>query len=294
MAVSAAEVKKLRDMTGVAMMDCKKALVDAEGNLDKAVEILRTKGQATAQKRAGKTAAEGTVAVQVEGSAGCVVELNCETDFVARNDDFVALAATTAKTVLTQAPADVDALLAITPEGADKPLTETVTEATGSIGEKIVVRRFERIDTEGGFVQEYIHGGGRIGVLVAIEGDDGSTEKVRDLARDVAMQAAAMRPQYLCPDCVPSDVVEKELAIQKERVREEGKPENMLEKIAQGRMRKFYSEICLLEQPFVKENKKSVSQVVKDVAKEVGKELAVKAYARFEVGEGIEAGGDDD
>jgi elongation factor Ts len=180
------------------MMDCKKALVDAEGDIDKAVEILRTKGQATAQKRAGKTAAEGTVAIEVSGGAGCVVELNCETDFVARNDDFVALAATTAKTVLAQDPADVDALLEITPEGGEKPLKEAVTDATGSIGEKIVVRRFERLETEGGFVQDYIHGNGRIGVLVAIEGDDGSNEKVRELARDVAMQAAAMRP------CAPS------------------------------------------------------------------------------------------
>lgn len=294
MGISAADVKKLRDQTGVAMMDCKKALVEAEGDIAKAVEILRTKGQATAQKRSGKTAAEGTVVAKVVGHRGVVVELNCETDFVARNDDFVALANSTAETVLAESPADTDELLKLTPAGADKALSDLVTDATGSIGEKIVVRRFENVEAEGGFVQDYIHGGGRIGVLVGVKGSDGSDEKVRDLARDVAMQVAAMRPQYLCPDCVPEDVRTKELEIQKERVREEGRPENMLEKIALGRMKKFYGEICLLEQPFVKENKKSVSKVVEEVGKELSKELAIVGFARYEVGEGIEAGADEE
>lgn len=289
MQISASDVKRLRDATGVAMMDCKKALMDADGNFDKAVEILRTKGQATAAKRAGKTAAEGTVVVQVDGGRGVLVELNCETDFVARNVDFVALAEAAAATALSQKAANVEALLAMTPAGAEKALADQVTDATGAMGEKILVRRLETMEVEGGFVQEYLHGGGKIGVLVGISGADGSDQSLRDVARDVAMQVAAMRPQYLCQDCVPDDVRAKELEIQKERVREEGRPEEMLEKIATGRMRKFYEEICLLEQMSVKENKKSVAKVVEEAGKAVGKKLAVTGYRRFEVGEGLDA-----
>jgi elongation factor Ts len=285
MGITAADVKKLRDKTGVAMMDCKKALVSADGDLDKAVDILRTKGQATAEKRAGRTAAEGTVVVRVENGKGVLVEVNCETDFVARNDDFQALATLSAETALKKDAKDAEALLGMTPDGKEQTLAELCTEVTGTIGEKIAIRRLETVKVDDGFVQEYIHGGGRIGVLVGMKGSDGSDEAVKALAQDVAMQVAAMRPQYLCPDCVPEDVRTREMEIQKERVREEGKPENMLEKIAQGRMRKFYSEICLLEQNFVKENKKTVRKVVS----ETSKDLAITGFFRFEVGEQLDA-----
>lgn len=291
MAIKAADVKKLRDMTGVAMMDCKKALVESDGDIEKAVDLLRTRGQAKAAKRAGKATSEGIVVTVVEGNKACNLEANCETDFVARNDDFLALAKLAASAAIESNPSDLDGLLSLSPNG--KPLADQVTEATGSIGEKIQIRRFDVFEAEGGFVQDYSHMGGRIGVMVEVKGDDGSTEEVRDLARDVAMQVAAMRPQFLDEDEIPDDVRSRELEVQKQRVKEEGKPENMLEKIATGRMRKFYSEVCLLHQAFVKENKKSVKQYVDEVGKKLGKDLAVTRFSRFEVGEGMEAAAED-
>lgn len=280
MGISAADVKRLREATGVGMMDCKKALAEAEGDFDKAVDLLRTKGQATAAKRAGKTAAEGTVIVKVDGAKGVVLELNCETDFVARNEDFLALAGTLADQVLSNGPSDVDALAGLEVDG--KAVKAMVEETTGTVGEKIVVRRFAHMDAGDGFLQDYIHGNGRIGVLVQLSGQ-ASDEAKAEVARDVAMQVAAMRPTFLSPDDVPEDERARELEVQKARVLEEGKPENMVEKIANGRMNKYFSEVCLLKQPFVKENKKSVEKVVEEAG------LKVVAFHRFEVGEGMSA-----
>ncbi len=294
MAISASDVMRLREMTGVGMMDCKKALNEANGDFDRAVEILRTKGQATAAKRAGKTAAEGKVLAKAEGGVGVAVEVNCETDFVARNPEFESLVEAVGALIATRGPADLAALSALEIPGTGKTVDARVKELTGTIGEKLVVRRFERIVPKApGFVQEYVHMGGRIGVLVAVSGDDGTNDEVRALARDVAMQAAAMRPSWLDPESVPAAELDKEREIQKQRALEEGKPENMVAKIAEGRLKKFFSEVCLLDQPFVKEQKKAVREIVAEVGKKVGKTLKVTAFARYEVGEGIQAAKED-
>lgn len=286
--ISAADVKRLREMTGVAMMDCKKALETAAGDFDKAIEILRTKGQATAKKRAGKAAAEGACVARTRGKLGVNVELNCETDFVARNEDFRKLLSQLADLVLDKRPKSIDELAKLTLPGGTT-VASTIEEKTGSIGEKIVARRFDLFEAKDGFVQEYVHMEGRIGVLVEIAGVDGSAEPARVLAKDVAMHIAAMSPPYLERSQVPASEVAKEKEIQKQRALEEGKPADKVEKIAEGRLNKFYGEMCLLDQPFVKDQKKTVQAVVDETGKKLGKTLKVTRFSRFRVGEGVEA-----
>lgn len=280
MAFTAKDVMKLRELTGTGMMDCKKALTEADGDMDRAAEILREKGLAAAAKKAGRIAAEGIVDsyISEDGNIGVVVEVNCETDFVAKTDAFKALVAKIAKQIADAAPADVDALLASSIDGTT--VEATLTEAVAKIGEKISVRRFERIE---GFVDSYIHLGGKIGVLV--EADKKPDESK---IHDVALQIAAAKPSYIVKDEVPADVIEHEKKILREQALNEPKPkpEAIIEKMITGRIQKYFKEVCLMEQPFVKDD--SVS-----VAKMIDGDFAVKRFVRYEMGEGLEKRQDD-
>lgn len=296
MAFTAKDVQKLREMTGVGMMDCKKALTASDGDMDKAVAFLREKGLAAAQKKAGRIAAEGIVAAITQGSTAAVVEVNAETDFVAQNDKFTTFANDVAKLVAEQNPADLDALMNLTYPGSDLTVTQMQQEMVLTIGENIQIRRFARYDS--GVTVPYVHMGGRIGVLVNMDVSAGleTNEKVIELGKDLAMQIAALRPTYLDSTSVDPAVVEQERQIQMTKAIEENKakklPEDKAQKIAEnmvkGRMNKFFEEVCLMNQPFVKENKITVKKHVAAVAKELGGQITIKAYTRFEKGEGIE------
>ena len=278
MSFSASDVKNLRDQTGAGMMDCKKALTENGGDIDKAIDFLRTKGLAAAQKKQSRIAAEGMIATMVEGNTGVLVEVNCETDFVSKNDDFKAFATSVANDILKNKPADVASLK------ADKE--SEVNEITLKIGEKIDIRRFELV-TSSGAVGSYNHGG-RIGVLVNLEGADASNEKVSELLKDIAMHVAAASPKFLSGDDIDQDYKNKETEIYAAQLKEEGKPENMIEKIIQGKLKKLSSEVCLLEQKFVKDPDTTVGALVDKVAKEVGATLKVVSFHKLNLGEGIE------
>jgi len=281
MAITAALVKDLRERTGAGMMDCKKALVACDGNMDAAIDFLREKGLAAAAKKAGRIAAEGAVLsyVSEDGKVGAIVEVNCETDFVAKTDDFKAMVVAIAKQVCTVKPADVAALLASEVDG--QTVEAMVTAATAKIGEKISVRRFALYENAEGMVVSYIHGGGKIGVLVNMVG---GTEV---LGKDVAMQIAAAFPKYLNRTLVPAEELEHEKAVQSEKFRQEGKPENMIEKIVMGSINKYYKEVCLVDQPFVKDDKMTVGQLLKNNKAEIVE------FARLQMGEGLEKRQDD-
>ena len=296
MAFTAKDVQKLREMTGVGMMDCKKALTEAVGDMEKAIAYLREKGLAAAQKKAGRVAAEGVVAATLAGGAAAVVEVNAETDFVAKNEGFVTFANDVAKLVAEQNPANLEALMSLPYPGTDLTVQQMQQEKVMVIGENIQIRRFARYDT--GLTVPYVHMGGRIGVLVnlTVAPSLEDNPKVLELGKDLAMQIAAMRPAYLDSSSVDPVVVEQERQIQLAKAVEENKAKNLPEdkavKIAEnmvkGRMNKFFEEVCLLNQPFVKENKITVEKHVANLAKELGGEIKVSAYTRFERGEGIE------
>lgn len=287
-------VKELREMTQAGMMDCKKALMEAVGDMEKAVEWLREKGLAAAAKKAGRIAAEGVVESYIsdDASVGVIVEVNCETDFVAKTDNFKAFAKDVAVHIAKAAPADVDALLAqkfINDES--KTITDLVSEATVAIGEKISIRRFVRYQAQNGIVESYIHMGGKIGVLLEIMNDAPATrasETFKVYYHDVALQIAAAKPLFVRKDEVPMDDLNKEKEILRAQALNEGKPEKIVDKMVEGRIEKYYKEVCLLEQPFVKDGDKSISQLTAEVAKEIGANLDVISFARFERGEGIE------
>jgi elongation factor Ts len=284
---TAKDVQSLREKTGCGMMDCKKALVEADGNMEKAMELLRERGLAAAAKKAGRIAAEGLVqCVNVDGVA-VAIEINSETDFVAKNADFVAFVDAVATTVAKQNPADVDALLALPLDGASDTVEEALRDKILVIGENMKIRRFVRYE---GVTASYVHGGGRIGVIVGFEADTDTAAKegFAVMGKDVAMQVAAANPQYVGKDDVPADVIAKEKEILTAQAMNEGKPQNIAEKMVQGRISKFYKEVCLLEQPFVKDQDMSVAQYVEKVAKELGGAVKVKSFTRFERGEGIE------
>ena len=291
MAFSAKDVARLREMTGVGMMDCKKALVESDGDFDKAVEFLREKGLAAATKKAGRIAAEGIVDAAVCAQCGAsIIEVNSETDFVGKNEGFRSFVADLNTIILKNKPADVDALLNLKYLDTDLTVAGMLQEKILTIGENIKIRRFERVDAEAGIVNvAYIHMGGKIGVLVTLKVSEGLEENatVAELGKDIAMQIAAMNPQWLNKEDVPAETVEKEKAILLAQTIEEGKPEKVAEKIVMGRIGKFYSENCLIEQAFVKENKISVKQHVAAVAKELGGSIDVVKYVRFEKGEGL-------
>jgi len=294
MAFTANDVKNLREMTGVGMMDCKKALSASDGDMDKAVDWLREKGLAAAQKKAGRIAAEGAAYADVIDGVGVVVEVNAETDFVAKNEKFMDFVKGVATAVAQSNPADVEALMAAKFPGSDKTVLEMQQEMVLVIGENISTRRFARY-TEGVSVP-YIHAGGKIGVMVNMELEGIAPDAVVELGKDIAMQIAAMRPMYLDTSAVDPTELEKERAIQLGLAIEEGKSKNLpedkaqqiAEKKVEGRINKFYEDICLLNQPYVKENKVSVGKHVEQVAKELGGKIVVKGFTRFEKGEGIE------
>lgn len=279
--ITAALVKDLRERTGAGMMDCKKALVSCEGDMDKAIDFLREKGLAAAAKKAGRIAAEGVVGsyLSADAKVGVIVEVNCETDFVAKTDNFKALVAQIAEFVAKSNPADVDALLKGEIE-AGKTVEALVTEAVAKIGEKINVRRFARYETEG-MVAAYIHGGGKIGVLVNMKGGNA------DLGKDVAMQVAAANPGYLKRDEVPTEVLEHEKSVLAEQARNEGKPEKIIEKMVIGRIQKYYKEVCLVDQEFVKDPDQTISKLL------AANNAEVLAFTRFQMGEGLEKRNDD-
>lgn len=289
MAFTAQDVKNLRETTGVGMMDCKKALTEADGDFDKAVELLREKGLAAAAKKAGRIAAEGLVCAKVEGNIGAVIEVNSETDFVAKNADFVSFVEACADTVITQNPADLDALMAAQLSGASVTVEEALREKILTIGENQKLRRFTRFE---GTLETYIHGGGRIGVMVRFETDLAGKPEFIAYAKDVAMQIAAINPTYLTRDEVPAEVVEKEKEILLAQIQQDekskNKPAQVIEKMIEGRIHKFYKENCLLEQTFVKNNDQDILQYTGETAKALGGSIKVAEFVRYEVGEGLE------
>ena len=299
MAFTAADVKNLREATGVGMMDCKKALAASDGDMDKAIEWLREKGLAAAQKKAGRIAAEGMAYAWVceDCGVGSIVEVNAESDFVAKNDLFVDFVHNVAQVVAKDDPADLDALFACKYPGSDKTVLEEQNDKVLVIGENIKVRRFARYAA--GLNVPYVHMGGRIAVLMNLEVGEGfeKNETIAELGRDLAMQVAALNPQFLDKSNVSEEFIENEkrvrLAQAKEDPKNAKKPDAIIEKIVMGGLNKYYSEICLLQQPFVKDDKVSVEQHVAAVAKELGTTITVKAYTRFEKGEGIEKRQDD-
>ena len=287
-------VKELREMTQAGMMDCKKALVEADGDMDKAVEWLREKGLAAAAKKAGRIAAEGVVASYITDDAkvGVVVEVNCETDFVAKTDNFINFSKNVAKHIALANPADVDALMSQKfVDDETKTITDLVSDATVSIGEKISIRRFARYETDKGAVESYIHMGGKIGVLLLVENDNADTianDTFKTFYHDVALQIAAAKPSYVKKEEVPAENLAKEREILRAQALNEGKPEKIVDKMVDGRIQKYYKEVCLVEQPFVKDGDKSIAQLTAEVAKEIGANINIVSFERFERGEGIE------
>jgi len=276
--VTAAQVKELREKTGAGMMECKKVLAETDGNEEKAIELLKERGVLKAEKKSGRVAAEGLVNVYIsdDKKVGAIVEVNCETDFVSRGDDFKAFVASIAKQVATQDPKDVEDLLAQKyVEDESITVQEALTNLIAKIGENMSIRRFNRYVTEGALTG-YLHNEGAIGVLVDLSADN------QELGQDICLQITAGKPEFLNEDDVPADRLEKEKEILKAQVINEGRPENVAEKIVMGRLGKFYGEYCLVDQEFVKDS----SQLVKDVLKSKG--VTINRFARLERGEGIE------
>jgi len=283
-AFTAKDVQALRESTGCGMMDCKKALTESNGDMEKAAEFLREKGLAAAAKKAGRIAAEGVVHAAVEDGVGVVVEVNSETDFVAKNADFLAFVADVGKTIAKENPADVEALGEMKLSGGAS-VADGLRDKILVIGENMKIRRFARYE---GDVVTYVHGGGRIGVMVKFDTDVAAKDGFATFAKDVAMQIAAVSPLYVGEENVPADVVEKEKEILTAQAVNEGKPQNIAEKMVQGRIQKFYKEVCLLDQPYVKNGDITVGQYVADTAKELGGSIKVTDFVRFEKGEGLE------
>ena len=295
-AFTAQDVKALREKTGCGMMDCKKALTQADGDMDKAIDFLREQGLAKQAKKASRIAAEG-VAYAItsdDNSVGVVIEVNAETDFVAKNDSFMEFVKACANTVMKENPADVDALLALKADGTEQTVAEMLQEKVLTIGENIQVRRFERME---GACVAYVHAGGKIGVLVNFDTDLAAKPEFVAYGKDVAMQIAALNTPYLNEAEVPAEVIEHEKAIMVEQLKNDpkmaNKPEQVLVKIVDGKIGKYYKENCLVDQEFVKDNKLTVAQYTKNTAKALGGSIEIKKFVRFEKGEGIEKRQDD-
>lgn len=294
MAITAKMVKELREMTGAGMMDCKKALTETNGDMDKAIEVLREKGQAKAVKKAGRIAAEGLVATTVseDGKKAAIVEVNSETDFVAKNDMFQAYVADVAAQALSTDAADIDAFLA-EPWAADttKTVKDVLTEKVSVIGENLNIRRFAQVEAADGFVASYIHAGGKIGVLVEVA-TDVVNDAVKEMGKNIAMQAAALKPVYTSRAEVDQAYIEKEKEVLTAQAKNEKPDANdkIINGMVMGRINKELKEICLLDQVYVKaeDGKQAVSKYVEQVAKENGAKIAIKSFVRFETGEGIE------
>ena len=282
MAFTAKDVMALREKTGAGVMDCKKALTDADGDMAKAADLLRERGIAKAEKKASRIAAEGIVACYVEGKTGVLIELNCESDFVAKNPQFSEIATEVSKVIVKENPANVEALLACACQGAT--VEEYLKGKIAIIGEKIAVRRFERYETNG-FIESYIHLGGKLGVMLDVAGE--ATEAAKEVAHDVTLQIAFTKPAYLTREEVSADTLEKEKAVLKQQAINEGKPEAIAEKMVMGRIKKFYEENCLLEQAFIKDDSKKVSDLLK------AGNTAVNKFVFFVMGEGLEKKSED-
>ena len=291
MAVTAAMVKELREMTGAGMMDCKKALTATEGDMDAAVEFLRKNGQAKAEKKAGRIAAEGLcrVAVKDEGTAA-VVEVNSETDFVAKNEKFQNFVAAVAEQAVNSDNTELEAFLdEAWHEEPSKTVKEVLVEQIAVIGENLKIRRFQKVTAP--LVVSYTHGGGRIGVLVEVNCETdfvAKTDAFKELVKDIAMHIAATNPSYLKREEVPTAELEHEQAVLAEQARNEGKPEKIIEKMVAGRIEKYYKEVCLMEQPFVKDPDKTISDLITESIAKIGENISIRRFTRYQLGEGIE------
>lgn len=296
MAFTAQVVKELREKTGCGMMDCKKALTSSDGDMEKAIEFLREKGLAAAAKKSGRIAAEGIVCtiVDTDKKVGAMIEVNSETDFVGKNADFVAFVEACAHTVIECNPKDIDELMTCTISGGTLTVDAALKDKILTIGENLKIRRFTRYE---GSVVSYTHGGGRIGVLVRFDTDVAYNDAFVAFGKDIAMQIAAVSPAYLCPNCVPAEVVEKEKEIVLAQIANDpkmaSKPDQVKTKMVDGRINKYYKEACLLCQPFVKDGEMDVAAYVEKTGKELGGAIKVAEFARFEKGEGIEKREDD-
>ena len=286
MAFTASDVKTLRERTGCGMMDCKKALTEADGDMEKAIEVLREKGLAAVAKKAGRIAAEGIVVsvVDKEKKVGVVLEVNSETDFVAKNADFVAFVNRVAKVIVDSNPADVEALMSCK-DATGEDVASMLQEKVLTIGENIQIRRFERLE---GDMIAYVHGEGRIGVMVMFDTDVADKEGFEAYGKDVAMQVAAATPNFLDRASVPAEVIEEEKKVLTAQAINEGKPANIAEKMVMGRIGKFYKENCLVEQPYIKDGDISVAKFLEGVAKEIGMDFKVTGFVRYEKGEGLQ------
>lgn len=289
--ITAARVKELRETTGAGMMDCKKALTETDGDLEAAVDWLRKKGLAAAAKKSGRVAAEGLVAVATNGPVGAVVEVNAETDFVARNETFQAFAAEVAKLALAN-DVDVDGLKALPFPGSERNVGEQLTHMIATIGENMSLRRVKRLTVNAGVVVSYMHsaiapGLGKIGVLAALE-SAGDAAKLGDLGKQISMHIAAARPEALDVADVDTSALEREKGVLSEQARASGKPESIIEKMVEGRIRKYYEEVVLLEQVYVIDQETKIRKVVENAAKDVGASVTLTGFARFALGEGIE------
>lgn len=293
MAFTAKDVSTLRAKTGIGMMECKKALSEANGDMDEAIKILREKGLKVAEKKADRIAADGIVDILVEGNKAVMIEVNSETDFVAKNANFQSFVKGLLKTIIENKPADVEALMACKFTGTDDTVEATLKNKIFEIGEKLTIRRFVEVE---GILNSYIHMGGTIGVIVKADADNDSDE-VKAVLKNVALQIAAMNPKYLDKDSVPASVLEEEKNILLVQINNDEanakKPENIKEKMVLGKIGKFYDTNCLLEQEYVKDDSKKVKAYVADEAKALGINLAINSFYRFEKGEGIEKRSDD-
>ena len=295
MTITPAMIKELREQTGAGFGDVKSALNEANGNMEQAVVILRKKGLAAAGKKAGRVTAEGTVAARVEGNNGVLVEVNCETDFVGRNENFRKFAEEVASAVAQSKAASLEDFLNETWPGSSEPVSQKVAEQIASIKENISIRRFARYEApENATIGTYIHGGGKIGVMVEVVGNHGGTAEDRaEIAKDVAMHIAAAEPRFLRREDVTEKDLETEREIARDAALKSGKPENIVEKMVTGKMEKFYGEACLLEQPYIKDDKSTVTQYLQSRGKSQGCQYAVTRFTRYKLGEGIEKRSED-
>lgn len=289
--ITAALVKELREKSGAGMMDCKKALAENDGDIEAAVDWLRTKGLSAAAKKAGRIAAEGLVAVAIDGTKGAVVEVNSETDFVSRNDTFQEVVKNIS-TLAIAADGDMDALASADYPGTGRTVTEEMTQAVATIGENMNIRRTQSLSVSNGVLADYVHnalvpGLGKIAVLVALE-SSGGTDGLEAVGKQIAMHIAASRPQSVSVEDLDPDAIERERQVLIDQAKESGRPDNIIEKMVEGRLRKFYEEVCLLEQTFVIDGESKVSKVLEEAGKAAGGDVKVSGFALYVLGEGIE------
>lgn len=289
MAISTEDIKLLRESTGAGILDCKKVLEETGGDIDKAIELLRKKGLATAAKKASREAKDGLVSAYTspDGKVGVLVEVNCETDFVARTDDFQNFVAALVRQVAGQPNLGSPEALLVAPfiDNPGKAVSEQLTDIIAKLGENMIVRRVARFDLAGdGMLDQYIHTGGRVGVLVDVAGGSSSNSRFVALVHDIALQIAAAAPRFVSPADIPVEVIEAEKSIYREQLAEDRKPDNIKERIIEGKLKKWYEEVALVQQPFIKDNELTIAQLLQKYGKELGSDLRVRRFARFELG----------